>query len=278
MRLSVLIVFSLSLFQKIIAQNFEETITFADNELKSGNLVTALKTYQRALFFSEGRSQLYLFRQIAEISYLNKDYETAQKYFGLAYDQSGDDSLKTELLFKKAFCQMLNKNFQFALIDLYSISDTSEIVKKRLDFYLATCYFGLEDFDNARGYFEACINQEDKKKLSDLFSKKALLSPSPRKAKIMSMIVPGLGQTYSGDLKSGLNSLLVTSGLIAIGISISLNYKPINAAFTIAPWYQRYYSGGCGNAEKIAIEKRNHKRSRVYSAILKLISENSDYK
>jgi len=74
LNLSVLIVFSLVIFQKLPAQNFEETIDFADNQLKSGNLTTALKTYQRALFFSEGRDNLYLFRQIAEISYFKNDY------------------------------------------------------------------------------------------------------------------------------------------------------------------------------------------------------------
>ena len=74
LNLFVLIVFNLSNLQNITAQNFEETVEFADGQFKSGNLTTALKTYQRALFFSEGRENLYLFRQIAEISYYNKDY------------------------------------------------------------------------------------------------------------------------------------------------------------------------------------------------------------
>lgn len=277
LNLSVLIVFSLVIFQKLPAQNFEETIDFAGNQLKSGNLTTALKTYQRALFFSEGRDNLYLFRQIAEISYFKNDYETAQKYFGLAYNQSDNDSLKTELLFNKASCNMLNKNYQFAIIDLLSVEDSSKIVQKRLNFYLGTCYFGLENFFNAQKYFESCVEIKDKKELSDLFSDKKLLSPSPKKARIMSMILPGLGQTYSGDIKSGINSLLLTSGLIALGINITLRYHPIDAIITILPWYQRYYTGGYGKAEEIARKKRNLKRNEVYTTILKLVSENSNY-
>jgi hypothetical protein len=109
--LSVLIIFNLFAAQILSAQNFDETVSFADNQFKSGKLATALKTYQRALFFSDGRRNLYLFRQIAEISYLNNDYETAQKYYGLAFNQTGSDSLKTELLFNKASCQILNKNY-----------------------------------------------------------------------------------------------------------------------------------------------------------------------
>jgi len=273
--LSGLIIFNLFITQYLHAQSFEETINFADNQFKSGNYAASLKTYQRALFFSEGRENLYLFSQIAEISYHNEDYETAQKYFGLAYNQSGNDSLKTELLFNKAACQMLNKKFQLALIDLLSVNDTTESVQRRLNFYLGTCYFGLEDFKNAQTFFSYCVKVEDLENLTALFSDKNLLKPSPRKAKIMSMIIPGLGQTYSGEIKSGLNSLLLTSGLIALGINISVRYKPIDAVFTILPWYQRYYTGGYGNAEEIARRKRQNKRNDIYNIILELVSENS---
>lgn len=273
--LSVLIVFSLPAIQVLHAQNFEETIHFGDNQFKSGELSTALKAYQRALFFSEGRSNLYLFRQIAQISYFNYDYENAQKYFGLAYNQSENDSLKTELLFSKAFCQILNKNYQFAIIDLFSVGDTSRIVKNRLNFYLATCYFGLEDFGQAKTFFKSCISLKDTAVLASLFARRNLLSPSPKTARIMSMIIPGSGQIYSGDLKAGLNSLLLTSGLIALGVNIGIRYRPIDAVFSILPWYQRYYTGGYGKAEGIALKKRQLKRNEVYNKILTLIAENS---
>jgi hypothetical protein len=89
------------------------------------------------------------------------------------------------------------------------------------------------------------------------------------------MITPGLGQAYSHDLKSGLNSLLLTSGLIALGINISIRYSPVDAIFAILPWYQRYYTGGFGKAGEIASRKRQLKRNEVYNKILKMIAENS---
>jgi len=273
--LSVLIVFSLPAVQVLHAQNFEETINFADEQFKSGELATALKAYQRALFFSDGRNNLYLFRQIAELSYFNNDYETAQKYYGFACNQSDNDSLRTELLLSKAFCQILNKTYLLAIIDLFSVDDTSRIIKNRLNFYLATCYFGLEDFSQAKTIFKSCVALKDTSELASLFNRRNILSPSPKKAKIMSMILPGAGQIYSGDFKAGLNSLLLTSGLIAVGVNISIQYRPIDAVFSILPWFQRYYTGGYGKAEGIAIRKRQLKRNEVYNKILKLIAENS---
>jgi tetratricopeptide (TPR) repeat protein len=265
----------LSAVQVLHAQNFEETINFADEQFKSGELAIALKAYQRALFFSEGRNNLYLFRQIAELSYFNNDYETAQKYYGFAYNQSDNDSLRTELLLSKAFCQILNKNYLLAIIDLFSVDDTSRIIKNRLNFYLATCYFGLEDFSKAKTIFKSCVALKDTSELASLFNRRNILTPSPKKARIMSMILPGSGQIYSSDLKAGLNSLLLTSGLIAVGVNISIRYRPIDAVFSILPWFQRYYTGGYGKAEEIALRKRQLKRNEVYNKILKLIAANS---
>jgi tetratricopeptide (TPR) repeat protein len=271
---SVLIIFRLFLLHDINAQDFNETINFADSQLKSGNLSSALKTYQRAIFFSEGRNNLYLFTQVAEISYSKNDFETAQKYYGLAFAQSGNDSLKTELLFKKAYCQILNKNYHFAIIDLFSVSDTSIKVQNRLNFYLGTCYFGLQDFKAAQISFLKCIDESNTKELADLFSDKKLYSPSPKTARILSMILPGAGQFYSGDVKSGFNSLLLTSGLVALGINIALRYQPIDAIVAILPWYQRYFTGGYDRAEEIAIKKRATKRNEIYLQILELVGDN----
>lgn len=273
--LSVLIIFSQAAVQKLPAQNLDETIKFADNQFKNNDLTNALKSYQRALFFSDGKETLYLFQQIAEISFLLNDYETAQKYFGLAINQTDNDTLKTELLFNKASCQILNKNYQFALIDLFSVTDTTIMSVKRLNFYLGTCYFGLEDFSRAGSYFKSCVALEDRKEIDNLFSKKNLLSPSPKTARILSMIIPGLGQAYSHDVKSGLNSLLLTSGLIALGINISIKFSPVDAVFAILPWYQRYYTGGFGKASEIATRKRQFNRNKVYSRVLKLTEDNS---
>jgi hypothetical protein len=89
------------------------------------------------------------------------------------------------------------------------------------------------------------------------------------------MIIPGLGQVYSHDIKSGINSLLLTSGLIALGVNISLKYSPVDAVFAILPWYQRYYTGGFEKASEIASRKRQLNRNRVYTRVLKLTGDNS---
>jgi tetratricopeptide (TPR) repeat protein len=276
LNLLILIVISLLQVQKVSAQDFDETLKFANYQFKSGNLAEASKTYQRALFFSEGRQNVFIFNRIAEIAYAGTEYETAQRYYGLAYDVSADESLRTELLFKKASCRMLDKNFQQALIDLFSIADSSVSTQNRLNFYLGICYYGLQDYKQSESYFESCIDERDRKDLSDLFTDRRLFSPSPRKARIMSMLLPGLGQTYSGDIKAGLNSILLNTGLIALGIKIGIIYSPLDAVFAILPWSQRYYTGGYGKAEEIAEKRREKNRNDIYVKILNLIDKNQN--
>ena len=271
MKLSGLILISLFLFVKSPAQNFRETLMFAENQFKSGDLNTSLKAYQRALFFSEGEDNLDIFRQLAMISYIKGDYDSAQEYYGLAYNQAEFDSLRNELLFLKATCQIISGQYQFAIIDLLSVNDSVLPVKRRLNFYLGVCYFGLEDFKNAKSYFESCVNDHDRPELEKLFSSRKLSSPSPNAARILSMIIPGSGQVYSGDMKAGVNSLLLTSGLIALGINISVKYQLIDAIATVLPWYQRYYMGGIGKAEEIAVSRRQARRNETYVAVLKLV-------
>lgn len=275
MKLYVLILFSLLPGLALIAQSFEETIDFADNQLRTGDRDVALKAYHRALFFSNGENNLYLFNQIADISYMNEDYDSANKYYGLAYNQSDKDSTATELLFRKSACQILSKNYQFAIIDLLTIDDTSMAVKNRVDFYLGTCYFGLEDFENARKYFSSCVDENSIMALESLFNDKDLYSPSPRKARVMSMIIPGMGQTYSGDIKSGVNSLALSAGLIALVVKVSIKFTFLDGVVMILPWYQRYYMGGYNNAEEIAKWRRQEKRNDIFSDVLLLISEKS---
>jgi len=87
------------------------------------------------------------------------------------------------------------------------------------------------------------------------------------------MFLPGLGQVYSGNVTSGLNSLVLTSSFIAIGAGITLVYNPLDALVAILPWYQRYYTGGYNNAEVIAQNKIKKKRNVVYQEIVELVEE-----
>jgi hypothetical protein len=84
----------------------------------------------------------------------------------------------------------------------------------------------------------------------------------------MSIFLPGLGQFYAGDIKNGLNSLLLTGGFFTIGFIVAINYSLVDAMVAVVPWIQRYYVGGYNRAAGIAENKKKSKQDKVYQAIL----------
>ena len=259
------------------AQTLEESLLFADKQFELKNDRLALKEYQRVLFFNDGKNLDYIYTQIATVYFRQQNYLQAAHNYELAYKTSNSDSLKTELIFKKASCYMLDNKFRMATFELMNLADSSDIqYTKRKNFYFAVCYWGLEEFDKAKDAFLSIVPEKkaaDKEKIEQLFAKKKnLYRPNPKTAKIMSMILPGSGQIYSGDIKNGLNSVLLTGGFVILGIYMTEYYTFLDAFLTAVPWFLRYYQGGYQKAEKIATHKRDKRRDKTYKEILKTIA------
>lgn len=252
----------------INSQSFSETLKFADQKFNEGDLDLALKTYERLAFFAQDSTSLPIAIKIADISFTKMDFETAQTNYGYAINLSNDSLQILDFYFKKVFCQIKAQKYQNALIDLFSISDTNAHINNRLNFYIGTCYFGLNDFVKSEEYFLKLTTIENNPMITKLLHDKKLKSPSPKLAYILSTIIPGAGQIYSGDYKQGAISFCLTMGLLYLGSYNAIHYNVLDAIITILPWYQRYYTGGYNHAEDIAKKKLASNRSKIYNKIL----------
>ncbi|MFC2121979.1 hypothetical protein ACFLTI_10340, partial [Bacteroidota bacterium] len=225
-KLKILFFLIFSLTSNVKAQNLEDVIAFADLQYESRNYNSALREYERALFFSNDKKHTYLFRQTANCFFSLDDYESAMTYYDYAYINNTNDSIKLECLFQKTLCYILLKNFNLALVELYSMDESvSDYFQRKKHFYLGTCNFGLERYDEAFNSFLSSASEDNETKdrlISHFKNKKRLFRPNPKTALILSIIVPGSGQIYSGDIKNGINSFLLCGGLFAIGVNIAI--------------------------------------------------------
>ncbi len=268
-----------NLFAQItFAQNLQESLKFADFQFEKGNYKLALKEYQRVLFFNDGKNLQHIYEQIGASYFFNKNYKNAAYYYELSYKTTESDSIKTEILFKKAACIIFDKNFKLALLELMNLPDSLNFQSEnRKNFYFAVCYWGLEDFEKAKSNFLKIIptqNRVARDEIALVFSKKRnFYRPNPKTAQILSVFIPGTGQIYSGDFKNGINSLVLTGGLVVLGVYMTQFYSLFDAVLTVLPWFIRYHQGGYKGAKNIAQNKRAERRDKAYKKILKVIQE-----
>ena len=268
-----ILIFSILGCLQVKAQTIEQCLAFADKQLESQNYHTAVKEYQRVLFFNSERYGDYVYQRLADCYFNSSQLSKAAKYYNLAYFVTDNDSLKNEILFKETTCYLLEKNFNYALIELLSLTDSlPEYFYNKQQFYLGVSYFGLEDFKLAQECFLNSIDSSHisaKQEIEAIFTgRKNLYRPNPKAALYMSLFLPGLGQFYAGDIKNGINSLALTGALFWLGMRTARQYAAIDAFMAVFPWFLRYYQGGYNHAQQIAENKRAMRREAAYRKIL----------
>lgn len=262
------------------SQDLKQSFDFANELFANKDYLGASITYRRVIYFD--KTEVYrkdCYKNIADCLYETQQYEEAADYYELAFFQQKTDSAKAEVIFRKMSCYLIQNNFEYAEIELLNLpSKLNAEQAKRKIFYTGVLNFSVEKYDLAKAQFLSLVdstNTVSRKKIEQLFIKNEKINKlNPRAARIMSMILPGLGQFYAGDIKNGTNSIILTLGIATWGIVTAVkSTSPFDVLVTAAPWFQRYYMGGYKKAEQIAINEKKKRRSKVYNQILDEISK-----
>jgi len=168
---------------------------------------------------------------------------------------------------------MSEDKYEYAEIEILNIKELNNYFKSRKNYYLFLIYLYDGEFELSKNYFlnirefsDANINQIER---SFSHLEKKIRRTNPKVASALSMVIPGSGQVYSGNLSSGINSLLLTTTALSIFTIISFRYSPIEAILSVFPYYQRYYIGGVLNAINFVEEKN---RIRCHKTVIELNS------
>jgi len=272
-----IILFELVWIPFLHAQNIDQIKQFADAQMESRNYKTALLEYQRVMFFDTDNRYTGVFSKIASIYYNANEYENAITYYNYAWRTEQNDSLKMELAFKKVLCNFKQSSYLLALYDLFDMPDqltTYFFLKKNL--YLGICYFGLTEYKNSLTHFAELVDSTEMVQLEELFSdfNRFREKYRPGKVELMSYLFPGLGQIYTGEFMSGINSFLLLGGITGYALIVARNYGFIDGAFVLLSWFYRYYSGGVQKAGQHATNRIDHKKEQVYNQVLKIVYAN----
>ena len=259
------------------AKQLDKLVSFADQQFELGNYKLAAMEYNRAIFFGDDRQDL-LYLKIAESYFHLQNYPLSLAFFDKSYYASSADSIQSEAILGKSFCFILKDQYMLALAELMNLKDSLPVNQEiKASFYTGLAYFGTTDYPKAEAAFSSCLTTMNKKADVGLINQefetisKSRKRYNPTTAWFLSLIIPGSGQLYSGEIKEAANSMVLLGGLIYITIRLSVNYSFFEAAITVLPWFQRYYIGGANRAERYAEETYQHKRYNAYLRILQQI-------
>ena len=250
-------------------QSIDQTFGFANKLYEDKSYQNAMEAYKRVLFFDNaGLYSKNIYPKMADCLFKLNQFQEAADYFDLSYFSTEDSLSKDYFILKKVACFLILKQYDFADIEFLNLNaNISDSLKTEKTFQEAMLRFAKGEFQTSEAAFKKIT--PDSIAVMQLFKKNEKVSKiSPKKAKIMSMIMPGLGQLYVGDIKNGLNSFILTAGLLTLGVHSALVNSPIDAAISVLPWFQRYYQGGFKKAEIIAAAKIQEKRYNIFNKLL----------
>jgi TM2 domain-containing membrane protein YozV len=171
---------------------------------------------------------------------------------------------------------MLQQAPKKALLELLSLPKTlPEPWKSRKHLYLGAAHFSIREFELARQDLLPLFGPDDsaqKAEFEKLFRQaERVARKSPKTARLLSMFLPGAGQFYAGDIKNGLNSLLLNGLLGYWFVATGINYSFIDAGATVTPWLFRYYGGGIRRAGEILETKKEERLKKTFQKVLQTI-------
>ena len=257
-----------------ISQKQIKSFDDAIKEFNSGNYELSIPFFKRIAFFES--NNIINLKYLADSYQKIKSYDKAIVHYSLIYNIAKNDSIKNEVIIEMTKTYILQEKYNYAKIEALNIKEINHGFTDRKNYYLSIISFFENEFENSKNYLSliSSLSDSSKKIICKLYNgaEKNHLNPNPKVASFLSMVLPGSGQIYCGELKSGINSFLLTGAALTAFTLINIRYSFLDAILGVFPYYQRYYTGGVINAQNLAENKIKMKKVETVKKINEIIS------
>ena len=262
---SLIAVFCAFRFPALSEEGIHGLLRLADSLAVSGLRSESAVEYRRAICFSSDSDILcrayyglgLQYRYLGEFEKAGNSFESAAAY-------APNDSLIGEIKLSWAGALICAGKMNLAKLMLFPVSGSAVPRHARLQsrLLLFICAVRQHQWSEARAHFSEYVKMDPGPAGHDSFCREmdGVLSAaesktvySPAKSKLLSVFLPGLGQVYSGDLRSGINAFILNSlNFWAVALNV------VRADYAGAVLYflfiaERYYSGNLYRAEECAL-------------------------
>jgi len=279
LRLPCLKVLALLLILPAYALSSDPLLTLADSLMCSGFYDDAITEYRRYLFFNphdELTDDIYskIGYCYAHLEKWNKAVEAMDK--SILFAES--DSLLDQRKIDRAVILLALGDNGSAQLNLKQVAHFSnyENIRKRGGILLFLSEILAHDWEAALNVYRSLIRDQfiESDSLEPILLKASKVNyKSPKIAMLLSTLIPGGGQIYSGRWLSGLNAILLNGALGYLTVNNIIKKRYISGSLIFIFLFQRYYDGNRHHAYSTAIEQNNRIDSYYEKEILNLIRE-----
>lgn len=256
MRLILLNIIILLISNGLFAQShLTRQLDHANNLFENGLAYDAITEYKRLLFFDESKLYEYDINHKIGLCYKSGNkYDDAIKYFALAEKSSRTENEKYNSKLEIIRCNILRGTTERALnlIDEIYVAAQSVIKEKDLNYWRGWAHMFADNWESASASFGAIDSAHQLKILAD-----SVLNDkySVTFAKVISYILPGSGQFYTGEYLSGFMSLGWNLLWGYVTIDSFVDDRIFDGFATGTLLWMKFYRGNIQNAEKFAINR-----------------------
>jgi len=239
----------------------EDYVLMAGNHfLDSGNYDLAITEYQRFLYFNPENDLIEEIYYKIGIAFRNQEKWTeAIEAIDKSIISTEYDSIKDDRCISKAVVYLSKGDYSTAEFELLRIANFSDycVIRKKAYFFLGVCDLYTAKWEEARTAFNNCFQHDPvlQKQVDSLICLSSSLNyKSPTLAKWLSTFLPGAGQIYGGNLKDGLNAILLNSLTSYLLVNSIIENRLDDALIADITLFERYYRGNRYSAEQTAIK------------------------
>ena len=239
-----------------------------------GSYDAAITEYKRFLFFHPEDTRVgEVYYNIALAYRAQGLWTEAVAAFRAATHLATDAETKSEYQLGLAVTLIAVQDYDLARLELIKVTmraPSAQLYRRAL-FLQAVAYIYQFRWEEAR---ESLRNYTTDERLDALFDAATDMPlKSPQLARILSTIIPGVGQVYVGDWRGGLNALLLNGVLGFLTIDAALDGHYIDAALWGGLIFWRYYRGNTFRAGHAAEQVNLQESRRAADAILRRLQQ-----
>ena len=246
-----------------------------------GDYDTAITEYKRFLFFNADHPQAVDAQFKIGLAYRAQEWwAEAVEAMIAAIELTMATELQAEMRVELAVTLIASGAYNLALVELIRVDMQSQSAqsRQRARFLRGVAYLYQFKWEQARSvfqaYFDAIPSAAGAAAEIDALFSEALDLPrkSEKAARLLSTFLPGLGQTYAGDWKSGLNALVLNGllGYVTLDAAIERDYDDALLSFFFL--FYRYYAGNRHRAAEAAQAFNDRENRRHVNRILQALT------